>query len=157
MDIFSLILNLIQILMIPIGLLTGGIIERRHLRKLAAREAKLSSIMKSNSRHIPSNWVVRNASLVTGEAVIASDSYKRFACRLRAFFGGEMHAIETLMERGRREATVRMLEQAAAMGGNAVWNVRIETAAVGKGNNGRGMAVAEVYAYGTALCVEPKG
>jgi uncharacterized protein YbjQ (UPF0145 family) len=48
----------------------------------------------------------------------------------------------------RKEAVNRMKEQAQMMGANAIINVRFATSAVTAG-------AAEVYAYGTAVKVEP--
>ena len=69
---------------------------------------------------------------------------------LRNFFGGRVSAYETLVDRARREATLRMKQQADAWGADTICNVRIETSSISKGAKGRVGAV-EVYAYGTAL------
>ena len=49
----------------------------------------------------------------------------------------------------------KVSEEAAAIGANAVWCVRLDTSTIGRGHARRGMAIAEVFAYGTALRVEP--
>ncbi len=54
-----------------------------------------------------------------GSVVIATDYFKVFAAGLRNLFGGEMKTYRTLMGRARREAIVRMLEQAQELGGDA--------------------------------------
>ncbi len=54
------------------------------------------------------------------------------------------------MERARREAIVRMTEQAQSAGCNMVWNVRLETCTIG-GKENRKAAGVEVIAYGTAM------
>ncbi|MBN2307689.1 MAG: heavy metal-binding domain-containing protein [Candidatus Hydrogenedentes bacterium] len=143
----------------PLGLLllgyyVGSTTEKKHIRSLEQREAQHARIIRSTLRRVPANWRVSQAALVNGQAVIASDYFKMFAAKLRNFFGGEVRSLETLMDRARREATLRMLDEAAAMGANAVWNVRYETSTVGRGMGGKGAAMAEVYAYGTALRVE---
>jgi uncharacterized protein YbjQ (UPF0145 family) len=43
-----------------------------------------------------------------------------------------------------------MVQQAKALGANAVINIRFSTSAVAQG-------AAELYAYGTAVRVEPRG
>ena len=85
----------------------------------------------------------RHATLVLGQAVIASDYLKRFLARLRNIFGGEMRSYETLLTRARREAILRMLDRARTMGYDAVCNVRINTATIGRG-------MVEALASGTA-------
>ena len=54
---------------------------------------------------------------------------------------------ELLIE-ARRQALERMLAQAEQLGANAVVNVRFTTSAITQG-------AAELYAYGTAVVVEP--
>ncbi|HUT13450.1 MAG TPA: YbjQ family protein [Thermoguttaceae bacterium] len=128
----------------------GGSIESSHFRRLAQRELALSAITVSNLKWLPENWRASDGVLVTGEAVIATDYFKVFVAGLRNLFGGRIRAYETLVERARREAIVRMLEQAQAAGANVVWNVRIETATIQGKQQGKSGGV-EVIAYGTAM------
>jgi uncharacterized protein YbjQ (UPF0145 family) len=59
---------------------------------------------------------------------------------------------ETLMDRARREALLRLKEQAIAGGFHAVINVRIETARLANASRrGDGVAGLEVLAFGTGL------
>jgi len=69
---------------------------------------------------------------------------------LRNFFGGRVSSYETLVERARREATLRMKQEAAEFGAQVVFNLKLETASVSQGRKGQVGAV-EVYAYGTAM------
>jgi len=139
---------------IILGFIVGRAVERAHLRSLDEREARYQSVMRANIRALPANWKVSDAALVHGQAVIATDYFKSFAMRLRNIVGGEARSVETLMRRARREATLRMIEQAAALGANAVWNVRIETSEIGRGTAGKGAVMAEAFVYATALRVE---
>ena len=146
----------IFVFLVVLGYSVGSARERRHLRSLSERESQLGHIVYTNVRTIPSNWKVTNAALVDGQAVIASDYFKTLMAKLRNLFGGEVRSLETLMARARREAILRMLDQAAAMGASAVWNVRLETSTIGRGTGRKkgGLATAEIYAYGTALVVD---
>lgn len=153
------VIQLIFALLTPLGLLglgiaAGGHAERKHLQSLAVREEQLGHIMQTSLRHVPRNWRVSQSALVQGQAVIASDYFKTFMAGLRNFFGGEVRSLETLMARARREATVRMLAEADSMGANAVFCIRMETSTVGRGSAKKGLAMAEVFVYGTALKVE---
>lgn len=133
----------------------GSAVESSHFRRLAAREQALSGIMLSNLKRLPPNWRATDAAMVAGEAVIATDYFKVFAASLRNLFGGRVRSYETLVERARREAIVRMLEQARAAGANVVWNVRIETTTIQGKQRGKSGGV-EVLAYGTALVVSER-
>ncbi len=142
---------------IPLGLLLAGLIigstvESAHFRKLAEWEQELSGIMMSDMKRLPPNWHPSEGTLVTGEAVIATDRFKVFAAGLRNFFGGRVRSYETLVERARRQAVVRMLRQAQQYGANVVWNVRLETSTI-QGNQQGKSAGVEVMAYGTAMKV----
>ena len=136
--------------LILLGMVTGRIVEAAHFRSLARREAKLTGILISDLRRLPDNWHVEPKSLVTGTAVIASDRAKVFFASLRNLVGGRVKSYETLMERARREALLRLKVEAQSVGANAVWNVRLETATIASGVRGGGI---EVIAYGTALRV----
>ena len=91
------------------------------------------------------------------EVVIASDYLKTFLAGLSNFFGGQVSSFQTMLVRARREATLRILEQARRQGYNAVCNLRLETADVG-GNSAtrgkKGMVMAAILASATAYHAE---
>ncbi|MBW2399217.1 MAG: heavy metal-binding domain-containing protein, partial [Deltaproteobacteria bacterium] len=88
---------------------------------------------------------------VSGSVVISVDYFKRFLAGLRQFVGGRVKSYETILDRARREAVLRLKEEAAAAGYAAVINVRLETARMANGRNGSGIAGLEVLAYGTGI------
>ncbi len=67
---------------------------------------------------------------------------------LKNIVGGELKGYTELLQESRREAIQRMTEQARRLGANAIVNVRFSTSSVAQG-------AAELYAYGTAVRVEP--
>ena len=87
--------------------------------------------------------------MVYGSAVISIDYFKRILAALRNIFGGTITAYETLLDRARREAVLRMKE----MAGDAtmIVNVRIETATIGRKAHKRSVGCLEAIAYGTAI------
>ncbi len=138
---------------VPLSLLILGYTigrqrEKKHLQELELKEKRFSHIMVSDIKRIPTNWKVYEATLVTGSVVIATDYFKVFAGQLRNLFGGNVRSYETLLERGRREAIIRMLEEAQKKSANAVWNVRIETMTTQGKTQAGGI---ELLAYGTAM------
>lgn len=149
-DLIELFLNLgIFLLLLCCGLFVGKYMERKHIRYLNVKERELSDIRVSDLKKIPGDWKVEKSFLVTGSVVIATDYFKVVASALRNLFGGAMKSYESLLERGYREAVVRMLEEARAGGADTVWNVRLETATIhGKSNKAGGV---EIIAYGTAI------
>jgi len=132
------------------GLIIGKAIELHHFRRLEEREKMFSHIVVTNLKTVPPQYEHAEPILVMGSAVIATDYFKVFAAGLRTLFGGEMKSYVTLMERARREAMLRMLEQAAQQGATAVWNIRYETSTTG-GQQRKKPGGVEILAYGTAL------
>jgi uncharacterized protein YbjQ (UPF0145 family) len=66
---------------------------------------------------------------------------------LRSIVGGEIHEYTQLLEEARRHAIDRLVENAAAMGANAVLMMRFDSAEIGE-------TMSEIVAYGTAAIVE---
>ncbi|HXC91737.1 MAG TPA: YbjQ family protein [Stellaceae bacterium] len=66
---------------------------------------------------------------------------------LRSIVGGEIHEYTQLLEEARRHAIDRLVENAAAMGANAVLMMRFDSAEIGE-------TMSEIVAYGTAAVVE---
>jgi uncharacterized protein YbjQ (UPF0145 family) len=94
----------------------------------------------------------RSGALVAGAAVIASDWGKQFVAQFRKLVGGEIRSYQSLLSRARREARLRMLEEALALGSTEVHNVRYETSTIGaQSSTNTGMAITEILCYGTAV------
>ena len=135
-----------------VGLVFGSAAERRHFRELARREAELPDVLVFNEKRPPADREFRDAALVVGSVVIAEDYFKRIAAGLRGFFGGRVTVYESLMDRGRREALLRMKDEARRRGATMVFNVRFETSSLAEDASGRStLFSAEFIAYGTAL------
>jgi uncharacterized protein YbjQ (UPF0145 family) len=90
--------------------------------------------------------------LVTGSVVVSVDYFKRFLAGLRGLVGGEVKSYGTLLDRARREAVLRMKEEAIRKGYDAIVNVRLETSRLASGRrDGKGTAGVEMLAFGTAV------
>ena len=68
--------------------------------------------------------------------------------------GGRILSYEKLVERGRREALLRLKDEAAALGADFVLNVRFETMTIARNRQGQGVTGVEVLAYGTAVRID---
>lgn len=138
--------NLVSFLvLLVIGFGFGQINERRHYRSILKREKELSGLTAIASKHPPRDKYYKHH-LVSGNVVVASDYFKSFLASLVNLFGGQVKPFETLLDRGRREALLRLKAQALQKQASAVFNVKYETVRVG----GR-VTTIEVFAYGTAL------
>ena len=67
---------------------------------------------------------------------------------LRTIVGGEIHEYTRLLEEARRHALDRLVENATAMGANAILMMRYDSAEIGQ-------TMSEIVAYGTAAVIEP--
>lgn len=131
-----------------IGWYFGSRNERRHLESLTIDERALSHIGLSSERKL--NPASRSdGQLVMGSVVIAQDRFKLVIAGLLSLFGKNLTTYESLLERARREALVRMKVAADDYQCNQIYGVRIETTLIGE-NGGGGI---EVLAYGTAVRV----
>ena len=137
--------------LLAVGIFMGGFLERRHLAQLARREAAAAHVRVCNLKHVDAPDPVRQAAMVMGQAVIASDYFKTFASQMRNLVGGEMRAAQVLLIRARREALLRLVEQAQAMGATEVWNVRFAFSNINQMSGLRGAMQVEMLAYGTAV------
>lgn len=149
---FEVVLVLvIPLVILIVGWITGRIIERNHFKSLQEREARYGHIGVTSLKPAGEHPSVVLRAYVDGQAVIAADVFKQRLASIRNFFGGEMRSMGTVLTRARREAILRMIEQADRLGADQVWNLRIETSTIGGGEEQEGRAMAEVHAYGTAV------
>lgn len=140
---------IVLLVLLALGYGFGRYAEARHYRSIIRREKELSQLPVIASRFPPAGRVYEQA-LVTGNVVISVDYFKRFLASLRQLFGGRIMSYETLLDRARREATLRMKEAARKKRAALVFNIKYETASISKGQR-NAVGSVEVLAYGTAL------
>lgn len=147
--------TVVFLVLLVIGYFAGRATEGAHYRSIRKRERQLAGILMFATKIPPVAYAHQTTTaLVSGSVVISSDYFKFFVASLRKLFGGRFRVYETLLDRARREAVLRMKREALRKGGNAVFNVKFETFNVTMGARG-GIAAVEVLAYGTAL-IAPK-
>lgn len=139
---------LFPLLLLLLGFFCGRMNEAKHFRSLNRREKALAHIATNTLKKLPDGYV--QSDFVTGNVVISIDYFKRLMALLRTIFGGHIQSYTSLLERARREAVLRMKEDAAKKGATMIANVRIETSSVFQNAN-QSLGSLEVYAYGTAL------
>jgi uncharacterized protein YbjQ (UPF0145 family) len=138
-------------LFILLGLVVGTAVERAHLRELAAREREFADMLVTDVRSFPQGAQgAAGATVVVGQAVIATDYLKSFLAGLKKLLGGELGSYLSLLDRARREAVLRMLEEARRGGYDAVCNLRLDTADVGGSGIAKGVVMVALMASGTA-------
>lgn len=141
----------LSLILIAVGFFTGRRNEKKHLADLARREAELRHIALIAAKHPPQDFT--GGRLVCGSVVLTSDSFRNLVALLHNLIGGRIGVYETLLERARREALLRLKEKAAALGADTVCNVKIDTVTISpptQQNKGGLVGTVEILAYGTA-------
>jgi|TARA_B110000263_G_scaffold161667_1_gene140549 uncharacterized protein YbjQ (UPF0145 family) len=132
----------------------GRHLESNHYKSIREREAATKDMVAINFPRFPFDVEIERAGMVMGSVVVSHDHFKRFLAQLRIIVGGRIKSYEPLLDRARREAVLRMKEQALARGHNTVVNIRLETSRLANSRRGgKGTAGVEMLAYGTALTV----
>lgn len=136
------------------GYVVGQFLEKRHFRDIEERELALLELVTTNSRNpVGEVGPVTRAELVRGNCCISVDYFKRIAAGLRKLFGGTIGAYETLLDRARREAILRLKE--SCPGATQIINLRVDTSSIFQGQ-GQQTGTVEVLATGTAIYAGPE-
>ena len=136
--------------LLAVGYFAGRAAESRHFASIRKREKELAKVLAFATKYPPAAHLPQQVRLVSGSAVVGSDYFKQFVASLRTLIGGRMKSYESLLDRARREAILRMKEEARRHGYRLVVNVKIESSNITGGNRG-GLPAVEAFAYGTAL------
>lgn len=107
----------------------------------------MSEITLTTIEQIPGKTIVRHLGMVQGNTVRAKHVGRDLMAGFKNLVGGELKGYTELLTESRQEATARMIEQAQALGANAVLTVRFSTSSVTAG-------ASELFVYGTAVVVE---
>lgn len=138
------------IVLFVVGWFFGARHERQHLARLVLSEQELGHIIVSTERfYQPKITTGSDGELVLGSVVIAQDYFKMVIAKVLSIFGKNLTTYETLLDRARREAVVRMRTQAHQKGYNHIYGLRLEVSNI----NQLGSMV-EAIAYGTAVKTE---
>jgi len=136
--------------LLALGYGFGRYAELQHYKSIIKREKELNSLPAIAIKTPPILDEPTDCRLVTGSVVVSVDYFKRFISVLRNLVGGRIASYETLLDRARREAILRMKAQAHEMGAKYVFNIKLETASIYKGQRQQ-IGSVEVLAYGTAI------
>jgi uncharacterized protein YbjQ (UPF0145 family) len=147
--------NLVQlgvfILLIAIGFWAGRRAEKKHYRSIIEREKQFLDLPAVSIKSvIDQAKTIQSSTLVVGNVVVSIDYFKRILAGLRNIIGGNVGSYETLIDRGRREAILRMKEKMP--NADIIINTRIETSIIGAtANQKNAVGSIEVLAFGTAI------
>ncbi len=102
----------------------------------------------TTTENIPDTRVVQTLGQVFGLTVRSRSLGGNITAVLKSLAGGEIRSYVKLNEDARRQALDRMVQNAAAMGANAVTMMRFDSTEMGAG-------MTEIVAYGTARVIKP--
>lgn len=148
---FLLIFWLGMLLLLVAAFWAGSADEKKHYADILKREEALRHIMIIPVKRLPEYFSTRQ--LVRGSVVLSSNKFTRMLAAFRNFFGGNVRSYETLLDRARREAVLRMKEEAVKLGADMILNMKFETATLGNVHDPRqkgALGTVEVLVYGTA-------
>ena len=91
--------------------------------------------------------IVQVLGLVKGSTVRSKHIGKDIAASFKTVVGGELNGYNEMLEEARQIAIGRMVEEAEAMGANAILAMRLQSSTVTQG-------AAEMVAYGTAVVIK---
>jgi uncharacterized protein YbjQ (UPF0145 family) len=133
----------ITLILFFIGWGFGRFIEQKHLNELEENEKKLAYIRLDTNKFQTSDSF---GQLVSSNVVISHDYFKYIISMIQNLFGGRLTTYETVVDRARREAVVRLKQEAQKMGANHIMGLRLSTTEMGMEGG-----MVEVFAYGTAI------
>lgn len=133
----------IFVVLFCIGWAFGRHIEQKHFRELEQQEARLAYIKMDISRF---KTIQATGQLISSNVVISHDYFKYVIATIQNFFGGRLTSYESIVERARREAIVRLKLEAEKMGATEILGLRLSTTELGMQGG-----MVEVFAYGTAV------
>src|SRR5580698_5178693 len=105
------------------------------------------AMIVTTTENIPDTRVVQTLGQVFGLTVRSRGLGGNITAILKSIAGGEIKSYVKLNEDSRRQALDRMVQNAAAMGANAVTMRRFDSTEMGR-------SMSEIVAYGTARVVE---
>jgi uncharacterized protein YbjQ (UPF0145 family) len=98
--------------------------------------------------NIEGKKVTKYIGLVSGEAILGANIFKDIFAGIRDIVGGRSAAYERELRRAKDIAVQEMMDQAKALGGNAIISVDLDYETIGQGS------MLMVSACGTAVVYE---
>src|SRR5579859_1128109 len=114
---------------------------------MQASTSATHSMIVTTTENIPGTRVVKTIGQVFGLTVRSRSLGGNIAAGLKSLVGGEIGSYVKLNEDARRQALDRMVQNAAAMGANAVTMMRFDSTEMGR-------TMSEIVAYGTARVIQ---
>ena len=108
-------------------------------------------MLVSTTPSIEGKKIVKYFGLVSGEAILGANIFKDFFAGIRDIVGGRSAAYEKELRKAKTVALSEMVEEAKALGANAILGVDLDYETIGMGATGNMLMVS---ASGTAVVYE---
>jgi len=115
------------LLLLAVTLVTGHLAARAHEDNMRRRLPAVAHMRCTDLAAMPD--AVAGPSppqLITSEVCLGLDHFRGVLGQLKSLVGGEVRSYQRVLDRARREVTLRLLEQAQQQGFNALANLRID-------------------------------
>ena len=139
---------IIFVSLLLLGYVVGKWTESRHYQNLHEREQAFLTRPAITVKILETDQPVEHATLAMGAVVVSVDHFKRFLATLRMLVGGELGSYASILDRGKREALLRMKE--SCPDADLYLNCRMETASISRGRRNT-IGCVEIVAYSTAI------
>jgi uncharacterized protein YbjQ (UPF0145 family) len=113
-----------------------------------APQTTSGGVYVSTTFDVPGAQIVKFCGSTFGVVVRSMGFAKGIGASFKALAGGEVTQYTQLLEDSRRHALDRMIQNAQALGANAVLGMRFDSSEIGQ-------QLTEIVAYGTAVIVQP--
>jgi uncharacterized protein YbjQ (UPF0145 family) len=101
------------------------------------------------SEHVTGHRITETKGQVFGVVVRSRGIGGNIMAGIRSLVGGEIKEYTELLEEARRHAVDRMVQNASAMGANAIIMMRFDSSELGQ-------TMSEIVAYGIAVVIAPE-
>jgi uncharacterized protein YbjQ (UPF0145 family) len=130
----------------------GKFLETSHYKTIREREQNFLNKPALTIKMLPDTYRISQTTLAVGSVVISVDYFKSFIANLRLLVGGELRSYSSLIDRGRREAILRMKQ--SCPNADLYLNTRLETSTISMGGGKRTIGSIEIFCYATAVLLE---
>lgn len=134
-----------------LGYFFGSMNEKKHYDSIKKREREFLNLPTTSlKKPLSSDKIIAKTDLAMGSVVISIDYFKKLYAAVINILGGNVTSYETLIDRARREAVLRLKKEAKKRGADEIMNLRLETSSISQGN-GESVSSVEVLAYATLI------
>lgn len=97
---------------------------------------------------IEGRTILEYKGVVTGETIIGANFFKDFMAGIRDLVGGRSGSYEKVLREAKDTSIAEMMQNAEALGANAIVGIDIDYETIGQGNS-----MLMVACSGTAVCI----